>query len=94
MKRAASSSPGLRRDRQKAVLVGMDQLPRLDPPPEHFHLAAPADRPDVGVAHAQPPGQGLEARAGHLVQVADGPVDDRSHAAQRAVDAGVDFAPE
>ena len=52
---------------------------------EHFHFAPPADRHAVGVAHAQPPRQRLEAHAVHFVQVADAAVDDGADAAQRAM---------
>jgi len=46
------------------------------------------------ISRHQPPGEGLKADAIHLVEVADAAVDDRADAAQRSVDAAVDFAPK
>ena len=82
------------RDGQEAVLVGVDQLSRLNLPPKDFDLDPPADRTGIGMADAHAPGQRLEAGRGHLVQVPDASVDYRSHAAQGTMDVARDLAPE
>ncbi len=72
----------------------MDELTRPDDPAEHLDRAVPAHRMHVGMADAEPAGQGLEAGVGHLVNVADRPVRDRADTAQCTVGVAVDLAPE
>ena len=96
MKRAASNRPASSSGgtTRKPCLSAWIKLAGLDLAAKDLDFAPPAHGRGVGVAHAQPPGQRLEARAVHLVQVADGAVDDRAHAAQRAVEIAGDLAPE
>ena len=74
------------------MLVGVNQLARLDLLAKHLDGAAPADRAAVGMAHRQLPGERLEARPLHLVEVADGAIHDRPHAADCPHDRAVHFA--
>ena len=87
-KRSGGQQPLLvfRRDRQEAVLVGMDELARLHLAAKHRYRHAPPDRHDVRMADAQPAGERLESGGRHLVHVADRAVGDRTHAAEGPVD--------
>ena len=61
---------------------------------EHFDLAAPAHGTTEGVADAELAGEGFEAGVVHLVDIANGTVDDGADAAQATVDVAVHLAPK
>lgn len=65
------------------MLIGMDELPRLDRLAEDRHRTAPPHRMPVGMARRQLTCEGLEAGVVHFIEVADGAIHDGSHAADR-----------
>ena len=76
-------------DGEEAVLVGVDELARLDAAAEGFNFAIPFHGAGVGVTDAEAGGEGLEAGVGHLVDVADAAVGDGADAAEGSVGVAV-----
>src|SRR5713101_998913 len=84
----------LPRDQQDAVLVGVDQVAGADQQPTDNHRPAGSLHPHVGMRHARPAGEELEAHGVRLFQVADAAVGDAAGAAQGSEYGGVHLAPE
>lgn len=84
----------LGRYREKAVFVGVDELAGLDRAAEHFDCAAPAHGTTESVADAELASEGLEAGVVHLVDIANGAVDDGADATEAAVNIAVNLAPK
>ena len=80
-------------DGDDAVLVGVDEVAGLDPDAADLDGDAEVHHVHVGVRHGDVGGAELEAERAHLVEVAHGAVGDHAHAAERAVDVGLDLAP-
>ena len=76
------------------MLVGVDQLARLNVLPEDLHLATPVDWNHVCMPHAQPPGQGLQPGICHLINIPYRAIRDGSDASECAMNICVDLAPE
>src|SRR4051812_11790954 len=81
-------------DREKSVFIGVNELTGRDFPTENFHLDAPLHRTGKRVADACPPRDRLESGVGHLVDVANRPIDDRPDAAECAVNITVHLSPK
>src|SRR5437773_1697371 len=83
----------LGRDGHDAVLVEADDVARLDPHPADLDGDAEIDHVDVGVGDGDVRGSERELERAHIVEIADGPVGDHAHAAERAMDVRLHLAP-
>ena len=81
-------------NRQKSVLIRVDQLTGLDGGAKHFYGAIPANGDDMRMPHAQAARQGFETGIGHLIEVTDGTICDGTYTTQRPVYVAIDFAPK
>src|SRR5204863_6572020 len=83
----------LGRERERAMVVGVDQVARLDPETADLDGQAEVVHVHVGVRHRDVGGGELEAERAHLVEIPDRAVREDAGTAERLVDVRLDLAP-